>query len=210
MRRRPLVLWSLIAVSFAGCAAAGLPDNPVLKPYDLKQTDFPLKSGLRIVVQEDHSAPVVALVSAYTVGSSDDPKGREGLAHLVEHLAFRTHFADDAPIWDHVKRMGADFNATTQWDFTNYYTIVPKAELKHALQIEAWRLARIVDGVTPEVFATEREVVRQEYRLGTETGVGGKVFDLLAGALFPAGHSLSRRVGGTHESISATTLDDAK
>src|SRR5205814_1903892 len=82
----------------------------------------------RLPVQGDHSSPRVAVVSAYSVGSIQDPKGREGLAHFIEHLAFRTHFADDQPVWNHLKRMGAEFNAFTQWDFTVYYTVVPKAE----------------------------------------------------------------------------------
>jgi zinc protease len=196
----------------AGCAAAALPDKPVLKKsYELPQTDFTpkLKSGLRVLVQEDHSAPVVTVVAAYGVGSTSDPKGVEGLAHFVEHLAFRTKFQDGEPIWEHLKRMGANFNAFTTWDWTVYHSSAHKDSLEQLMQIEAWRLFKMMEGVTPEVFKTEREVVRNERRLGNET-VGTRTFDKLAEAMFPPGHSLSRSIIGTHESLLAATLEHAK
>jgi zinc protease len=199
-----------LALVAAGCAAAELPDRPMPRPFSVAEEDITLGSGLRILVQEDHSAPVVTVVSTYSVGSTSDPKGREGLAHLVEHLAFRTHFYDGDPIWEHLKHMGASFNATTDWDFTNYFTTVHKDYLPKVLQMEAWRLFKNVDGVTPATFATEREVVRQEHRLGSETRTGSKMFDTVAAALFPPGHPLSRGITGTHDSTSAMTLEDAQ
>ena len=73
-----------------GCAAAGLPDQPVLKDYDPEQWVGTPKSGLRVIVQEDHSSPLVTVVSTFGVGATSDPKGVEGLAHFVEHLVFRS------------------------------------------------------------------------------------------------------------------------
>src|SRR6516165_2144400 len=105
-RLAPLVA----ACHLLGCAAAELPDKPMYKQYELSQMDFPLKSGLRVVVQEDHSAPVVTVVVTFNVGSTDDPKGKEGLAHFIEHLAFRTKFLDGQTIWDRLRRMGASGN----------------------------------------------------------------------------------------------------
>jgi zinc protease len=193
-----------------GCAAAELPDKPMPKPYELPQMDFPLKSGMRVVVQEDHSAPVVAVVSTFNVGSVQDPKGKEGLAHFIEHLAFRTKFLDGVPIMDRLKHMGAEFNATTWWDFTNYFSTVSKDYLEELMQQEAWKIAHILEGVTPEAFAIEKEVVRNELRLGNESSVGGKAFDLLGQALFPESHPMHRGTIGTHASLDSITLDDAR
>jgi zinc protease len=199
---------ALVAASTLGCAAAGLPDKPLPKDYSLPMKNFPMASGLRVVVQEDHSAPTVVVASFYGVGSSSDPKGVEGLAHFVEHLAFRTR-PGGIQLWDHLKRTGAFFNASTAWDRTEYHSLAHKDQLNDLLQLEAWRLSRTLEGVTPEVFATEREVVRNEKRLSGETA-GSRNFDLLAEALFPKGHPLSRSVVGSHESLSAATLDHAK
>src|SRR5262245_55736819 len=107
--RLPVVPTFALACAMAtlgGCAATQLPDEPKLKDYELPQWVSPMKSGLRLVVQEDHSAPLVTVVAIYGVGSTSDPKGVEGLAHFVEHLAFRSRFLGEAPIMDHLKRMG--------------------------------------------------------------------------------------------------------
>jgi len=106
--------------------------------------------------------------------------------------------------------MGAEFNATTWWDFTNYFSTVSKDNLEELMQQEAWKIAHILEGVTPEAFAIEKEVVRNELRLGNETSVGGKAFDLLGTALFPEGHPMHRGTIGTHASLDSITMDDAR
>jgi zinc protease len=78
------------------------------------------------------------------------------------------------------------------------------------LQLEAWRLLDTIGGVTPEVFKTEREVVRNELRQRWETTPGNKMFDLLFESLYPPGHPLRRPVGGTHESLDAAKLEAAQ
>jgi zinc protease len=210
MKSRRFLAPLVAAFHLFGCAAAELPDKPIAKDFALQQKDFQLNSGLRVVVQEDHSAPVVAIVSTYNVGSVEDPKGKEGLAHFVEHLAFRTKFLDGVPIMDRLKHMGAEFNATTWWDFTNYFSTVSKDYLEELMQQEAWRIAHIIEGVTPENFAIEKEVVRNELRLGNESSVGGRSFDLLGSALFPESHPMHRGTIGTHASLDSITLDDAR
>jgi zinc protease len=200
----------IAACHLLGCAAAELPDKPMPKDYVLSQMDFPLKSGMRVLVQEDHGAPVVAVAVTFRVGSTEDPQGKEGLAHFVEHLAFRTKF-DGQAIWDRIRQMGAQgFNATTSWDFTNYYTTVSKDYLEDLLQQEVWKIRHITEGVTPEVFAIEKEVVRNELRLRGETSVGSKAIGLVAEALYPVDHPMHRSTIGTHASLDAITLDDAR
>lgn len=206
MRKLFLLLGVLLA---SGCAATQLPDKPVLEEYALPQRVFELKSGLRVLVQEDHSSDQVVVTSTFAVGSKDDPVGKEGLAHFVEHLAFRSKPDGKVQVWDLLKRTGGAFNAFTAADITEYFTIAHKDELPSLMQLEAWRLFRTIEGVTEEEFATERDVVRNELRLRGQTTVGSAMFDAALKQMFPAGHPLGRTLAGTPESMLNTTLADA-
>jgi zinc protease len=162
------------------------------------------------VVQEDPSSDLVVVASVYGSGGTSETPGKEGLAHLIEHLAFRSRF-DGFPLWDHLKRMGAlDFNAFTSEDVTGYYVAAHKDNLEKMLQLEAWRLGRTLEGVTAEEFAVEREVVRNERRQRHETTINNELFEQVLHALFPKGHPLAGSVGGTHDSLSNLTLEDAR
>jgi zinc protease len=202
---------SILASACATGSGAGLPDDPVLKPYEPKRWVGTPKSGLRVIVQEDHSSPLVSLVTSVGVGATADPQGVEGLAHFIEHLVFRSKpFGGDQQYWDLLKRTGGFFNASTSWDFTTYYTTAHKDQLELLMRLEAWRVLNTIGGVTAEVFDTEREVVRNELRQRWETTPGNKMFDLLFDSLYPTGHPLRRPVGGTHESLSAARLEHAQ
>jgi zinc protease len=203
---------SLLAFLLAGgCAATSLPDQPQLKEFALPQTDFPLGSGLRVLVQEDHSSPLVVITTVFRVGGASDPKGVEGLAHFVEHLVFKSKFGGGKQmVQDILKRMGAFFNATTGPDMTTYYQIAHKDRLADLMQLEAWRLAMGLDGVTEAEFETEREIVRNELRQRRETNVGNRTFDELLVRLFPATHPLGHAMAGTHASLMNAKLEDAR
>jgi zinc protease len=193
------------------CASGGgLPDEPVMKPYEPVEWVAPLKSGLRVIVKEDRSAPQVTIATSFGVGATSDPKGIEGIAHVVEHLAFRSRPGGGPQYWDVLNRIGAQMNASTSHDLTSYFTIAHKNNLHQMMQLEGWRLARTIEGVTPEVFATEREVVRNELRQRWETTANNRMFDLILEPLYPENHPLRRPVGGTHESLTAMTLEHVK
>ena len=135
----------------------------------------------------------------------------EGLAHIVEHLVFRSLPGDGKrPLWDVLKRTGASFNASTSADLTSYYAIAHKDRLPELLQLEAWRLTHTLDGVSDADFETERGVVENELRQRYETTIGSRTFDELFARLYPKGHSLSRPIAGTHTSLAAATLADAR
>jgi zinc protease len=173
--------------------------------------DFRLPSGLRIVVEEDHRAPVVAVVAVVGSGGSSDPEGKEGLAHLVEHLAFRSRPVGGLSAWARLEQMGAGrFNAFTSLDHTAYETVVPREALPELLRLEAQRLSAPLAGVTSEMLAVEREVARNELRERTETGHIGQIFHWIQATSFPTGHPYVRPIGGTHDSLSSITLADAQ
>lgn len=206
-------LFALLVAPMAACATGmhGLPDGPVLGEFALKQRVFELGSGLRVLVQEDHNTEQVMFRFRVGSGGTADPPGKEGIAHLVEHLAFRNKpGGGQVELWDMQERMGAVRNAFTSHDVTEYFTIVHKDRLPELMQLEAWRLLRTLDGVTEEMFQVERQVVRNELRLRYETtsmNVPLEVFE----QLFPEEHILRRAtVIGSHASLNAITLDDVR
>jgi zinc protease len=194
----------------AGCAVAEIPDSPVVAPQEHARWLAPLDSGARVLVLEDRSAPSVTAVAVFGAGGTDDPPRKEGLAHLVEHLTFRSRPGGGSPLRDQLKQMGATFNAYTTSDLTVYYSIAHKDQLPRLLELEGWRLARTLDGVSGEAFAAEKGVVRNERRQRGETSAGQRPFELVLQALFPPGHPLARPVSGSEASLRATTAADAR
>lgn len=180
------------------------------RPVSFGLRDMKFPSGLRVLVEEDHSRPLTAVAMVVGVGSAQDPAGRQGLAHLVEHLTFRARPDGQATIGQVEDYVGAISNATTGFDATTYFSVAPVTMVEHQLRIEAERLKAPLLGLEQTVFDVEREVVRNELRQRNETGVYGGVLEKLQSMLFPKQHPYSRGVAGTHESLTAITLADAE
>ncbi|MBK6425950.1 MAG: insulinase family protein [Blastocatellia bacterium] len=125
-------------------------------------------NGLEVLVREDRSAPVVAFLVLYRVGSRNEAVGYTGATHLLEHMMFKgttDHHRDrGTQIAAVLERVGADFNATTWLDRTNYFETVPTGQLDLAVRIEADRMrnALIDDGDRQ----SEMTVVRNELERG--------------------------------------------
>lgn len=183
-----------------------------LMPYNVNMRDYAFPSGLRVIFQEDHSQPIVSLTMVVDHGSTSDPIGKEGIAHVIEHLWFRSvHKGADGrdlpKVWDILRELGANLNAFTGPDNTTYLTVVPKEQLTAALRLESIRMREPAVGVTDEVLKVEREVVRNELRMRYENG-GGDAYGYLFSKLYPQGHPYSRLGIGTHDSLNAITLGD--
>lgn len=211
-------LLALAGLAVAGAALAESVPRPamqlVLKPYDVNMRDFAFPSGLRVLFQSDRTQPIVSITMMIDHGSAEDPVGKEGIAHLVEHLWFRSvHVGTDGKdlpkVWDMLREMGANLNASTSNDWTNYMTVAPKQHLDALLRLESLRMREPVRGVTDEVIKIEREVVRNELRLRMENGYGDG-FRYLTAKLFPPGHPYARETIGTHDSLNAITLADVQ
>jgi zinc protease len=213
------VLAAALAVGGGALATEAIADAPPkaamriqTNVVELKMRDYSFPSGIRMIFQEDHSQPVVAVTMTIDHGSQDDQQGREGIAHLIEHLWFRSvHKGPDgneAPkIMDLIKQMGAQFNATTSEDRTNYLTVARSDLLPTLMRLEALRLREAVRKVTADDVLVEREVVRNELRLRYENGAAAAL-GLLSDKLWPVGHPYYRGTIGTHESLNAITLAD--
>lgn len=130
--------------------------------YELPLTDYTLANGLRVILAEDHSAPVVAVNTWFRVGSADDPTDRSGFAHLFEHMMFEGSENVANGQWDKLlEAIGATHNAYTQNDKTAYWDVVPANQLPRILWMESDRMASLA--VTDENFQPQRQVVIQEY-----------------------------------------------
>jgi zinc protease len=168
-----------------------------------------LDNGLRVVIHEDHSDPVVSVRIGYHVGSGREVAGRSGLAHLFEHMLFQgsQHVGDDQH-FKLVSEAGGTLNGTTNRDRTVYFETLPSNQLELALWLEADRMGFLLPALTQEKLDNQREVVRNERRQNYENRPYGRSRAALAAALFPSGHPYSWLTIGSHADLEAATLDD--
>ena len=206
-----LLLSLFLAVSPADAAKVPKADYQLkLDNYEIQLVSYPFPSGLHVVFQEEHSQPVVAVTSVIDSGAEHDQPGRDGIAHVIEHLAFRAKHGDLPKNMDLIKQLGGSFNASTWKDWTNYMTIAPRDALDALLAIEARRMKDGLANVTEEDVRLEVEIARNEKRMRDENGALGDAFRVVGQLLYPEGHPYTRSVIGTHDTLSAITLADAK
>ena len=167
-----VTLRRLAALGLVG--ALGFAAAPVKK---IQFTDTKLKNGLRVIISEDHSAPVFAVAVNYNVGSRDERKGRTGFAHLFEHMMFKGSANVGAGEHPHlIFANGGTMNGTTNKDRTLYYEILPANQLDLALFLEADRM-RSLD-ITKANLDNQRNAVQEERRLGVDNQPYGKTFEV--------------------------------
>src|SRR4051812_8778984 len=178
------------------------PDNIAI-PY--KQ--FVLDNGLRLIVHEDHKAPIAAINVWYHVGSKNEKPGKSGFAHLFEHLMFNgsEHFNND--YFKALESIGAtDLNGTTNSDRTNYFQNVPVAALDQVLWLESDRMGHLLGVIDQARLDEQRGVVQNEKRQG-ENQPYGREYEMATKASYPANHPYSWTVIGSMEDLNAASLD---
>jgi predicted Zn-dependent peptidase len=183
--------------------ALGLAAAPVKK---IQFTDTKLKNGLRVIISEDHSAPVFAVAVNYDVGSRDERKGRTGFAHLFEHMMFEgSANVGDGEHFQLVFSNGGSMNGTTNQERTLYYEVLPANQLDLALFLEADRM-RSLD-ITKENLDNQRHAVQEERRLRVDNQAYGKTFEVL-GELAYDNFAYAHSVIGSMADLDAATVDD--
>ena len=127
-------------------------------------SQFQLDNGLRVVLSEDHSAPVVAVAVYYDVRSRSETRGRTGFAHLFEPLMIQaSDNVGKAEHFKYIEHNGGVMNGSTHVDFTNYYDFLPSNQLELALWLESDRMRSLK--ITPENLKNQQEAVKEEKRL---------------------------------------------
>ena len=185
------------------------PLNPDIPNFSIDSRDFIFPSGLRIIIQSDKSAPVVAFTTYFDKGSTSDPVGKEGIAHFVEHMWFKSRHVDGSDIraWDILSENGCLLNASTSTDWTNYMTVCPDSALDTLMKFASLRMTDPVKGVTAEEVESEREVIRNELRMRMENG-GGEALRYIYDRIYGPEHPYHRMTIGTHGSLDNVTLED--
>ncbi len=195
----------------AASVLAGPPSGVSIGQSTDKLGTIELPSGMRIVIEEDHSKPVVAVVAVINAGAAEDPVGKEGLAHLVEHLTFRAKPDGRVQRANQLDFAGAaNWNGSTTHDVTTYLVAGPRESLRNLLVIEGRRLMGPLAGLDAQAFEREREVVKNELADRDEHGEPSEAQGALFEAIYPEGHRYHRSVTGTPASVSGLTLADAQ
>ncbi|WP_292061597.1 M16 family metallopeptidase [Brevundimonas sp. UBA7664] len=168
-----------------------------------------LPNGLQIYTSRDASTSNVTVQVWYRVGSKDDPAGRSGFAHLFEHLMFKSTENLPTETFDRLTEDVGGFNNASTWDdFTNYYEVVPANHLERLIFAEADRMGSLV--VDADVFASERDVVKEEYRQSYLANPYNRFFGLFAPQTIYQDHPYRRPGIGSIEELNAATIDDVR
>jgi predicted Zn-dependent peptidase len=208
MTPRFVLSWGALAAT-ALAAASAFAQRPV---PSLPLQTWTLSNGLNVILHEDHTTPVVTVNVWYHVGSKDEPAGRNGFAHLFEHLMFQgsKHVAEDH-FFLYLERAGAsDRNGTTSSDRTNYFETVPSNQLELALWLESDRMGFLLDHVDQKTFEEQRKVVKNEKRQNYDDAPYGMVSKFQHDALYPPGHPYRNLTIGSYEDLDRATLEDVR
>ncbi|MBA2314793.1 MAG: insulinase family protein, partial [Chloroflexi bacterium] len=174
-------------------------------------TDERLANGLRLIVAEDHLAPVAAVNIWYDVGSKHEQPGKTGFAHLFEHVMFQgSRNVGKAEHIALVQAAGGTMNGTTWLDRTNYFETVPSHQLELALWLEADRMGTLLDALSQENLDNQREVVKNEKRWSYDNRPYGSWNEKLQAHLFPPDHPYHHSTIGSMEDLDAASLDDVQ
>jgi zinc protease len=174
-------------------------------------TDERLPNGLRLIVAEDHLAPVAAVNIWYDVGSKHEQPGKTGFAHLFEHVMFQgSRNVAKAEHIALIQAAGGTMNGTTWLDRTNYFETVPSHQLELALWLEADRMGTLLDAFSQENLDNQREVVKNEKRWSYDNRPYGSWNEKLQAHLFPPEHPYHHSTIGSMEDLDAASVEDVK
>ncbi len=174
-------------------------------------TDERLSNGLRLIVAQDHLAPVVAVNIWYNVGSKHEVPGKTGFAHLFEHVMFQgSRNVAKAEHIALVQAAGGTMNGTTWLDRTNYFETMPSHQVELALWLEADRMGTLLDALSQENLDNQREVVKNEKRWSYDNRPYGSWSEKLQAHLFPPEHPYHHPTIGSMEDLDAASLEDVR
>jgi zinc protease len=178
------------------------------RPPKLTYTMTTLDNGLKVVLHEDHSTPIVHAELWYHVGSKNEKPGRTGFAHLFEHMMFKGSKnvePEGHPSW--ISSIGGQSNATTDEDKTIYWQTFPAQYLPLVLWLEADRMATL--RIDEAVFRNEREVVKEERRMRVDNQPYGRLNEIVYDQAFTV-HPYKHSTIGSMKDLEAASIDDVR
>ncbi len=176
-------------------------------PFD----QYRLDNGLTVILHEDHSTPVAAVLVMYHAGSKNEKPQRTGFAHLFEHIMFKGsgHVADG----EHfrlLQEVGANVNGFTTEDGTTYFEVLPSNQTELGLYLESDRMGFLLDALDRGKLDNQKDVVKNERRQNYDNRPYGTADERIAKALYPATHPYSWPVIGSMDDLTAASLEDVK
>lgn len=169
---------------------------------------FTLSNGLRIVVVTNHKIPAVTHLICYAIGAKDDPYGKSGIAHFLEHLMFKgTDKFKKGAFSSLVAKNGGNDNAYTSHDYTAYFQTIAKDKLPLVMELEADRMRSMT--FDQQEIAKERDVILEERSARTDNDPKALLFEQMSATLF-LNHPYGRPVIGWRHEMEGLTRDDAE
>jgi zinc protease len=170
-------------------------------------SSFTLSNGMQVVVIPDHRTPVVTHMVWYRNGSADDPPGKSGIAHFLEHLMFKgTEKHPKGRFSNLVSELGGQENAFTSYDYTAYFQKVAKEHLPTMMAFEADRMTNLV--LSDEDVLPERDVVLEERRMRTDSDPSAQLSESLGRTLY-VNHPYGLPIIGWQHEIESLGREDA-
>ena len=204
MMRRAI---SCAALVFFAAAVVLPVAAPSARADDPKVGEFKLANGLQVVVLPDHRTPVVTHMIYYKVGSADEPLGKSGIAHFLEHLMFKGTTKNPAGRFSQMlATIGGQENAFTTADYTGYFQRVPRESLGDVMAFEADRMTGLV--LSDENVLPERDVVLEEYNMRVANSPEARLGEQVSAALY-LNHPYGRPVIGWRPEIERLNREDA-
>jgi predicted Zn-dependent peptidase len=197
-----------VVVLVAALGLLAVPLHAFVHPPKLDYEITTLANGLRVILSEDHSTPIVHLSVWYHVGSRDERPGRTGFAHLFEHMMFKgsKNVQPDSHT-SMIAAIGGRSNAYTQEDETVFWETFPSQYLPLSLWLEADRMATL--RVDRDAFEKEREVVKEERRLRVDNQPYGRLNEILFDRTFTT-HPYKHATIGSMKDLEAASIQDVR
>jgi zinc protease len=171
-------------------------------------SEFTLKNGLKVILLENHKAPLITFQVWYRVGSRDEPFGKSGLSHILEHMMFKgTERIGPGEFSRIVQENGGNENAFTSHDFTGFFENMSSDRVEVPIRLESDRMQGLL--LREEDFNTERAVVMEERRLRTEDNPKAILQEQLQAAAFQI-QPYRRPIIGWMDDLSHLTVEDLR
>ncbi len=167
-----------------------------------------LANGLKVIVKEDHRAPVIVQQIWYKAGSMDERSGVTGIAHVLEHLMFKgTKTVPAGQFSRRIAAAGGRENAFTSYDYTAYFQQLHKSKLALAMELESDRMHNL--NLTAADFAKEIKVVMEERRLRTDDEARALLYEKMTATVYQQ-HPYQHPIIGWMDDLESLTVGDAK
>jgi zinc protease len=178
---------------------------------NIEYEKYTLKNGLDVILHKNDSLPIVSVNIWYKAGSSNEKKGKTGIAHLFEHMMFQGSLnVAKEQHFKFIQEAGGSLNGSTSFDRTNYYEKVPSNFLELILWLESDRMGFLIPAITQEKLNNQIDVVTNERLERYDNQPYGLAWEKLISKIYPSGHPYNWPTIGFIDDIASFTLDDVK